>query len=236
MYICNNRTKIKKTTMTKCTKHLSILMGLFALSVFLFTGCLKEGDETIVLPFPIEKIPYDVIPEHIQDSLTRHGFVINEGATPPKVEGIFVASPMDLQIASDNYVNPNFRYLYMAFSGQHLRGKINYRQVQYDTIFLNEEQLDEVMGDASMAQVIGTKDNNKFTMYCIQTIVPPDSSWWCKTASVVSGVLADDGIKNCQYAEYIIDRGGDVSRLSEVGTYRTWNDGDGFANQVFENF
>ena len=221
--------------MIKCSKYLLVLLGLLIFPILLFTGCLKEGDDTIVLPFPIDKIPYEVIPEHIQDSLTRHGFVIHEGAEPPKIEGIYLASPMELKYASDNYVNPRFRHLYMSFSGQMMRGMINYNQIQFDTIFLNDEQLYEVMGDASEAQVIGTASENKFTMYCIQTIYPPDSIWWCKTASVVSGVYADDGIKNCQYAQYIIDRGGDVTRLPDPGTYRYWNDGDGFANQVFED-
>ncbi|MBO4599502.1 MAG: hypothetical protein J5641_02055 [Bacteroidales bacterium] len=217
--------------MTKSNKHLAILLGLFVLPVLMFTGCLKEGDETIVLPLPNGKIPYDVIPERIQDSLTEHGFVIHEGVYPPKIEGKYVASPMDQEYASDNYYNPNFRYLYMAFAGQQRRGKINYSQVQNDTIILNEQQFTAAVGDASRAQVIGENDN--FTMYCIQEIRPDDDSWWCKTASVVSGTFTKAGIKDCQYAEYIIDRGGDVSRLSEVGTYRIWNDGDKLASPIF---
>lgn len=218
--------------MTKCNKHLTILLGLLVLPFFLFTGCLKEGDETIVLPFPNGKIPYDVIPEQVQDSLTDLGFVIHEGVYPPTIEGKYVASPMDLQHASDEYYNPNFRYLYMSFAGQQRRGKINYSQIQYDTIFLNEQQLSDAIGDAMRANVIG--EGEDFTMYCIQTI-SPDSTWWCTTASVVSGTLTKTGIKDCQYAQYIIDRGGDVSRLPEVGTFRFWNDGDNFASKIFSN-
>ena len=219
--------------MTKCNKHLRILLALLVLPVFLFTGCLKEGDDTIVLPLPYGKIPYDVIPERIQDSLMLHGFVINEGVTPPVIEGKYVASPMDMQYASDNYFNPNFRYLYMAFSGQQRRGKINYSQVQHDTIFLHEQQFTDAIADASRAHVIGEGDN--FTMYCIQKIVPPDSSWMCETASVVSGISTKAGIKNCQYAQYIINTEGDLTRIPEVGTYRIWNDGDSLASKIFTN-
>jgi hypothetical protein len=221
--------------MAKCNKHLTKLLALLVLPVFIFTGCLKEGDDTIVLPLPNGKIPYDVIPERIQDSLTRYGFVINEGVYPPSnIEGKYVASPMDIQYASDNYHNPNFRYLYMAFAGQQRRGKINYSQVQYDTIFLNEQQFTDAIGDASRAHVIGEDSN--FTMYCIQTITI-DPNCWCSTASVVSGTLTKAGIKNCQYAEYILDKQDDPNqpRLSEVGTYRIWNDGDGFATKIFTN-
>ena len=218
--------------MIRRNKHLSIVLGLLVLPVFLFSGCLKEGDDTIVLPIPNGKIPYDVIPEHIQDSLTAHGFAIFEGVYPPTIEGKYVAQPMDLQYASDWYVNPNFRQLYMVFAGQRMRGQIDYQQSQEDTIFYNEAMHNVVNGQAIRAKVIG-KDSN-FTMYCVQTI-SPDETWWCKTASVVSGTLTKAGIKDCQYAEYIIDRGGDVSRLSEVGTYRYWNDGNQLANKVFTN-
>lgn len=212
--------------MIKCNKRLTILLALLALPIFLFTGCLKEGNDTIVLPLPYGKIPYDVIPEHIQDSMTMEGFVIHEGVEPPMIEGCYVASPMDLRYASDNYNNPNFRYLYMYFAGQQLRGKIDYAQVQYDTIFLDELLFDEAMGEAWRAHVIG--EGKDFSMYCIQTI-SPDTTWWCKTASVVSGTMTANGIKDCQYAEYIIDRGGDVSRLPEPGTFRIWDDGDKLA-------
>ena len=219
--------------MPTCPKHLRLLLALLALPVFLFTSCLKEGEDTIVLPLPYGKIPYDVIPEHIQDSLTAHGFVIYEGVTPPHIEGKYVASPMDMQYASDNYFNPNFRYLYMAFSGQHRRGKINYSQVQHDTIFLNEQQFLDAVGDASRAHVIGEGDN--FTMYCIQRITPPDSSWSCETASVVSGTSTKAGIKNCQYAQYLIKAEGDLERIPEIGTYRIWNDGDNLAIVFHQN-
>ena len=48
--------------MIKCNKYLRILMALVVLPVFMFTGCLKEGEDTIVLPLPYGKFPYDVIP------------------------------------------------------------------------------------------------------------------------------------------------------------------------------
>ena len=213
--------------MTKSNNHLKILLALMVLPFFIFTGCLKEGDDTIVLPLPYGKIPYDVIPEHIQDSLSAHGFVIHEGVTPPNIEGKYVASPMDMQYASDEYFNPNFRYLYMVFSGQHRRGKINYSQLQHDTIFLNDQQFNDAVGEASRAHVIGEGDD--FTMYCIQTIYAQDSSWKCETASVVSGTSTRAGIKDCQYAQYLIKAEGNLERIPELGTYRIWNDGDNLA-------
>lgn len=218
--------------MTKCNKHLRILLALLALPVFLFTGCLKEGDNTIVLPEPYGKIPYDVIPEQIQDELTMNGFVIHEGVNPTAVKGRFRAAPMTQIFASDGYFNPNFRELYMEFSGQRPRGKVNYIQGQSDTIFLDEAQINDVVGNAERARVIGEDSN--FTMYCIQTI-QLDKASWSKTASVVSGTLTKTGIKNFQYAEYIIDKNDEWGRISDVGTYRYWNDGDNLAEKYFKS-
>ena len=218
--------------MTKCNKYLRMIWALLALPVFLFTGCLKEGTETIVLPEPYGKIPYDVIPEQIQDELSMRGFIIHEGVNPVTIKGRFVASPMDRGYASDGYFNPNFRDLYMEFAGQRPRGKIDYIQGQSDTIFLDEALINDVIGNAERARVIGEDSN--FTMYCIQTI-RLDKASWSKTASVVSGTFTKYGIKNFQYAEYIIDKDDEWGRISEVGTYRYWNDGDGLAEKYFKS-
>lgn len=217
--------------MTKCNKHLRILLALLALPVFLFTGCLKEGDNTIVLPEPYGKIPYDVIPEQIQDQLSLNGFVIHEGVNPTTINGKFRANPMMCMYASDG-VQLDFVELFMEFSGQSLRGKIQYTQGQSDSIFLDEAQINDVIGNAERARVIGEDSN--ITIYCIQTI-KLDKSSWSKTASVVSGTLTKMGIKNFQYAEYIIDKEDEWDRISEVGTFRYWNDGDSLAEKYFKS-
>jgi len=218
--------------MIKSYKRLAILWGLLVFPFFLFTGCLKEGTDTIVLPYPYGKIPYDVIPQHIQDSLIDRGFVINEGVNPPTVKGKFLLSPMDGKYASDGYYNPVFRKLYVGFSGQMPRGKVNYIQGQSDTIFLNESQINDVVGNAERARIIG--EDSSFTLYCIQTI-QVDKSSWSKTASVVSGTLTKSGIKDCQYAEYIIEKNDESGRISELGTFRYWNDGDGLAEKYVKS-
>jgi hypothetical protein len=218
--------------MNKRNKHLLIILALLVLPAFLFTGCLKEGNDTLVLPMPYGKIPYDVIPEQIQDELSLNGFVIHEGVNPITIKGRFKAEPMNQQFASDGYFNPNFRELYMEFSGQRPRGKINYIQGQSDTIFLDEEQINDVIGNAERARVIGEDSN--FTMYCIQTI-QLDKSSWSKTASVVSGTLTKTGIKDFQYAEYIISKEDEWGRISDVGTFRYWNDGDNLAEKYFKS-
>ena len=208
-------------------KRLSIILIHLSLPFLLFTGCLKDGDDTLVLPTPDGKIPYSVIPERLQDSLRDNGFVIHEGITPPSIEGKFKVSPMDLQYASDDYQN-NFYDLIMTLSGQYPRGRVSY----------SESQVDTVLGLSTMANVIGKGDD--FTMYCFQNIAKTnrdgDTLYTCSTATVVSGTIAKEGIHNCQYTNIILDKWAVndyyASQIPPVETYRIWNDGNGLASRL----
>ena len=171
-----------------CNKYLRARFVLLVLPYFLFTGCLKEGNDTIVLPQPYGKIPYDVISEHIQEQLSMNGFVIHEGVNPATINGKFRANPMICKYASDD-VRLDFVELFMEFSGQSLRGKIQYTQGQSDSIFLDEAQINDVIGNAERARVIGEDSN--ITIYCIQTIQLDKSSfparsprWASRTSSM----------------------------------------------------
>ena len=175
--------------MLKYVKHLLIISGLLSLPILLFSGCMKEGNDTIVLPLPDGKIPYSVIPEQLQDSLRTHGLTIHEGVNPGNIDGRFLSSPMVLHYSSDNY-QELFYDLYMSFSGQKPRGMVKYSETQ------KHEYID---GKSYMANVIG--EGNDVTMYCLQNVFECSSSgdtlWKSRTATVVSGTLCDDGIKYC---------------------------------------
>ncbi len=208
-------------------KRLSILLIHLSLPFLLFTGCLKDGDDTLVLPTPDGKIPYSVVPERLQDSLRDNGFVIHEGINPPTIVGKFRMSPMDLQYASDNYQN-TFYDLVMTLTGQYRRGRISY----------SESQVDTVLGKATMASVIGEGDD--FTMYCFQDISKNnragDTLYTCTSATVVSGSISKEGIKDCQYSNIILDKWAVndyyASQIPPVETFRIWNDGDSLATRI----
>ena len=208
-------------------KRLSILLIHLSLPFLLFTGCLKDGDDTLVLPTPDGKIPYSVVPERLQDSLRDNGFVIHEGINPPTIVGKFRMSPMNLQYASDNYQN-TFYDLVMTLTGQYRRGRISY----------SESQVDTVLGKATMASVIGEGDD--FTMYCFQDISKinraGDTLYTCTSATVVSGSISKEGIKDCQYSNIILDKWAVndyyASQIPPVETFRIWNDGDSLATRI----
>lgn len=208
-------------------KRLSIILMHLSLPFALFTGCLKDGDDTLVLPTPDGKIPYSIVPEHLQDSLRASGFAIHEGINAPSVIGKYKLSPMELRYASDDYQN-SFYDLTMTLQGQYLRGRVNYSELQQET----------VVGRSTIANVIG--QGNDFTVYCFQNIVHTnhknDTIYLCTTATVVSGTIASEGIKNCQYSTIILDKWAVndyyASQIPPAGTFRIWDDGDSLATRI----
>ena len=201
------------------------LTGL--MSMALVTSCLKEGTDTLVLPLPDGRIPYSVISEALQDSLTHHGMIIHEGVNPPMVVGTYLVAPMTKDYASDNapgsYVN-----LLMSFANQIERGVLSYQELQ------NTDLLQiPVTGQSIEANIIGSDSN--FTVYCYQNVVEKNGDnplWRVKTATVVSGTMSTGGIYNCQYSVIILEReifdSNYESSIPVEGTFRLFHDGDNY--------
>lgn len=222
---------VKKTTVME--KRLSLkgvtfcgIVVTLVLASLLFSSCLKDGEDTIVLPLPDGKIPTSVIPQNLQDSLTRNGFIINEGINPPDIEGVYLASPLDLHYSSDGYNNA-FYDLTMTFRDQKARGLITY----------SERQRDTVEGASIAAQVIGEDSN--FTMYCYQYVFDYAGStqlWRCKIATVVSGVKTNRGFRDCQYSYIMLEKVAIsdyyYSMLAKEETFRIYKDGDRLATRI----
>lgn len=202
------------------------IFTIATLAATLFASCLKEGNDTLVLPLPDGKIPYSVIPSNLQDSLLDNGFVINEGITPPSIEGVYLISPHTLLYASDGYSNAFFD-ITMTFANQKARGMVTYAERQRDT----------VEGTSISAQVIG--HDSCFTMYCFQNLSEysgPDQLWTCRIATVVSGIATAKGFRNCQYSYIMLDKEAVneeyYSQLAEKETFRIYYDGDSIATKI----
>lgn len=207
-------------------------LTIIAILTFLLASCLKDGDETVVLPLPDGRIPHQVVSRNLQDSLAMHGFQIHEGLYPPSVSGQYLMQPMTMLFASDqapaSYVN-----LMMTFGNQTQRGRLNYWESQNTDLHTLP-----VEGQSVEANIIGNGDN--FTVYCHQYVDGYSSSgvqlWRVKTATLVSGTITDTGIANCQYAFIIL--GKEISDMNyamsfpDDSTYRLFSDGNGFAGKV----
>lgn len=217
----------KFNIMKKVFKHLKLVTTGIAVCL-LFASCLKDGDDTIVIPLPDGKIPYSVVSEAMQDSLLSNGFDINEGIDFPKIEsGVYFASPLKLKYASDGYENEEFFPLYLTFRNWKQRGRIEYEERQRDT----------VEGTSIRAQVIG--HDSCFTMYCYQNLSEYSSNneqlWTCKIATLISGILTKDGFRNCQYALIILDKqfsDPDYNIFPPIDSYRIYYDQDSITNKI----
>lgn len=215
-----------KKNLIPANHSLFIPLAVLTIAALLFSACLKDGDDTLVLPLPDGKIPYEVIPQNMQDSLISNGFIINEGINPPIIEGVYLASPLDLQYSSDGY-NNIFYDLTMSFVEQKARGMITY----------SERQKDTVEGESIKAQVIG--HDSCFTMYCYQYISEysgAEQLWKCKIATVISGIANKNGFRNCQYSFIMLEKEAIndyyYSQLTALETFRIYHDGDNFATKI----
>jgi hypothetical protein len=48
-------------------------------------------------------------------------------------------------------------------------------------------------------------------------------------ATIASGTMTEEGIKNCYHAILMVEKNDPNNKLMKVGTYRIFNDGDGLA-------
>lgn len=223
----------RKTKLT--SRWLAVIVILASLTL---VSCLKDGDNTLVIPLPDGKIPYSVIPSDLQDSLISNGFVIHEGITPDTVVGKYLASPLILHYASDNYMN-NFYPITITLTEQKQRGMVTYYETQRDT----------VDGSGIHAQVIG--HDSCITIYCHQVVsesrkIQADSMisegqldsmilWRCTTATVISGIVTPKGFRNFQYSFVMLDK--DTTSpyqhiLASPRTFRIYKDGDNMARKI----
>lgn len=209
--------KVRSTAMTTVTALMVTL---------LFTSCIKEGTDTMVLPFNDGRISPQVVNYDEQRNLSDNGFNIHEGIEPPNLEGVFLAAPLVLQYSSDNYRNA-FYNLKFGFEQQFKRGMVNY----------TEQQRDSVEGNSTMAQIIG--HDSCFTMYCTQYINEysgPTLLWSCKTATVISGIITENGIKDFQYAFVMLEKEATsdyyYNMLAPIETIRIWSDNDNLASRL----
>tara|TARA_R110002124_G_scaffold283409_1_gene459354 strand:+ start:908 stop:1582 length:675 start_codon:yes stop_codon:yes gene_type:complete len=199
----------------KKTNKLYSPFFILLLVVFIL-GCKK--DEKVELP----GVPSFVSKEIIEDFRNK-GLVVNEGIKPPKLEGFYLVSPNTLLVPygpEDGYkvgrVVSDYRY---SFYGQ-----TSNNEIKYD---YKSTVSDSGTGTGSF---ISGKDN-LFTIYSEQVGVSLGID--TKTVTIISGELANNGIKNWQEAFVITYKGDDPdNKLIKVGQGRIYNDGDSFSERV----
>lgn len=195
--------------------------GVFTLALVVALAGCKKNAEAPGLSAKIQNI----VPTAVLTDLKDKGLVVNEGNTPPHVEGIFRVSPMKLLAPygqDDGYKKDRVIGDYhFRFSGQNGDDvKLDYKQTSASLV--------EASGVTSFLAGSGTR----FTLF--GELTGSYSGIANKKLAVISGEVTPTGIKDFQYAFVITDKTGDSgnSILIPVGKARVWIDGNAVASKV----
>ncbi|GAB3542138.1 hypothetical protein [Spirosoma fluminis] len=194
------------------------LLLLSGISVAL-TNCSKKE---IVPQSGLSQDIRNIVPQTIIDDLRKRGMVINEGAKPPKLDGVIYADPYRLvspygpsDAWREGKVIDSYHY---KFYGQTADNKITYD-------YTNGSD----KGKGNGAFVAG--NGNLFTIFSEDVGVSKGINY--KTVTIMSGEVTDKGVQAFQYAFVMTEKTGEdptvEDKLIAVGNGRIWDDGDQLA-------
>jgi hypothetical protein len=196
----------------------TLAFKLFVLSslVLALTNCQKT---TVVPGSDLSGDIQKIVPQSVIDDLRKRGMTVNEGQTPPTLNGTIYVDPYRLvsPYGPDDAwsIGKIITSYYYKFYGQTADNKIKYD-------FTNGSD----KGTGNGAFVSG-KDN-LFTIFSQDNGTLKGVNY--KSVAILSGELTDKGIKNCQYAFVITEKSADPDGIMiDVGQGRIWEDGDKLA-------
>jgi hypothetical protein len=165
----------------------------------------------------------DLVSSDMLEALKDLGFAVNEGYTPPNIEGTYLATPLTLVKKSSSMGIVAQWDMYVTFSGQNNDNlTVN---VDYDM------QSDNGPMGASGSGSFIVGEGNKFSIFMEGT--REELGYTAKTVEVFSGEMTDSGIKNYQWGVLMIDDNGDpLNHWIENGEGYLKKDGDGFSEKI----
>ncbi len=201
---------MKKITLKKSNLILLLL-------IVVFSSCLKDNDNTIILPTFNGEISDAVIPPEIREELEGR-MNIYEGQTPPDIIGEYVSDPHTLVYSSDGQFTPGdvFADRFFAFEEKDATGMVIYEGKQGSSISY-----------ANSVIVVGK--GNDFTAYFVANTEDEEDGTNSKSSYLISGTVTPNGIKNFEYAFIMLDKDDPNGKLMDVNEYRIFTDGDGLA-------
>jgi len=207
---------VKHSQTTRC---LPWLLSCIVFAAVLMAGCMKEGEDIILLPVQNDRIPTSVLSPAEQDSLSQY-LEINEGCTPPNIVGIYEVSPVELIHSSEGDYG-NFYDFRLHVESQNGRNLSVYSETQ-----------NTVTSESGEAYVIGSDD--RFTLYTIEKSVNTTEGWSWETTTIVSGRKTAEGIAELRYAIMMRNKQDDDGHLVAPDSFRVFTDGDGIASVTTE--
>lgn len=230
-------------------------LALSAVVALCATSCLKESDDTLILPVPDGTISSTVIPTEVINAITSTSVMqIHQGLTPPVMITDTLHVPNNDGGNNGNGGNP----------GDGSEGTVTTRDLisaQFvcspellvyasDSLYNPGDRFDDVyfafVGQSSSnivqyyerqgsstsysgeAQIIG--EGNDFTVYFYEDGQFTDGKTFRK-ATIISGTWTDEGVKDYEICFVMLDKQDANNDLMRVNYYRVYRDGDGMASK-----
>jgi hypothetical protein len=200
-------------------KGLFILLPMLLIGL-LFVSCNKDDDDNLVNENGLTKEIVNLVPDQILNEIKDLGMPIYSGENPPSIEGSYLAKPFILKSSNIESDSPGmlFADLYIKFRNQ------NNKNLTIDFDYANGGELGLGYG----SYIVG--DDGKFSVFVEVDVTYNESK--AKVVMIISGKLADDGIKNLYYANFMIDNfGNEQGYWIDNGTGRVLYDEDGFSEE-----
>ena len=206
-----------------------LLMMMATVTMLTFVACgddNKEDDEPVVTG---DTRILSVVPNKYLAEIKQH-MNIYDGENPPIVEGAYCMGP-SIGLVYDSYYgwdkDPDFGQNFIEFSNQDTKAKtLTFREGSGSGNFV---------GSGTGAYISG--DGKNFTVFLSTKNTEKDDDGTVikyTKATIISGSLASNGIRNLRYAFVITEKTGDPddSRVMKVGVVRVVKDKDDLSEGV----
>ncbi len=200
-----------------------ILKTAVAVSIFtiVLSGCKKGKNTTTKDEEVFTKEILNIIPKETIDSLRKWGMVINEGKTPPNLEGSYYTNNSNCFFDNSSFVHlgkwrGNYTYKFYNQNNDDLTVAIDYKI---------DGKTDTASGVGSFLSGSG----NKFSAFFVTKGVARGINY--KSVTIISGSKTADGIVDWTDCLRIMEKDPDPTKiLIETGGTRIFKEDDAIAN------
>jgi hypothetical protein len=185
------------------------------------------GQKTTEINEAIRKIDGDAltttIPRELLEYFLSLGIEVNSGRNPPDIEGMYLATPLQLVKTTAGTNISNQWDMLVTFSGQ------NDARLIVDTNYLIQSDTGPMTSGGTASFIVGEGD--RFTVF--QEGAREELGYTAKTVEVFSGEVTVTGIKNYQWAVFMVDnRGAPLGHWIADGTGYFKRDSDRFSEKM----
>lgn len=168
-----------------------------------------------------------VIPEDIRKKMEPY-IPIYDGASPPNIEGVYLMDSPRIVYDATGTIDSD----YDGFAPMYF--KISNQDMTNNTLDFQERQIanGKVISEGEGYGAFISGEGSKFSVFFNTTDLSHTEEYdvTSKTALVISGTKASDGIHNLRYAFVVVEKGADPNNhIMDVGDFRVFKDNDELA-------